>query len=324
MRMRTAVSIIALVAAMASVAMPRPAVAQMNKPVTLIVAHPAGGGTDLVARVFAQKLSEGGRQMIVENKPGASGTIGTDYVARAAPDGQTLLLIPDTNAIVPALFPKLNSDIIADFVPITLLAVGSHVIVTHPSFPAKNLQELIEYAKKNPGEPYASAGNGTAQHLGMELLKSMTGIDMRHIPYKGGGQAISDVVGGQVKVAMLGLAPTLPFITTAKLKAIAVTGDKRSPALPNVPTVAESGVAGFSTLQWFAVVAPAAMPTPLLAQYHAEFTKAARDPAVVEKLAKAVGVEVRTSPAPADLTVFLKHELQKWPPIVKAAQVKMD
>lgn len=324
MRMRFTCSIITMLAAMATFAMPCAALAQGSKPVTLIVAHPAGGGTDLVARVFAQKLSETGRQVIVENKPGASGTIGTDQVARSAPDGLTLLVIPDTNAIVPALFPKLNSDIIADFVPITLLAVGSHVIVAHPSFPAKNLQDMIEYVKKNPGEPYASGGNGTAHHLGMELLKSMTGIDMRHIPYKGGGQAISDVVGGQVKVAMLGLAPTLQFINSGKLKAIAVTGDKRTPALPNVPTVAESSVAGFSTLQWFAVVAPAGTPAPLVAQYHAEFTKAARDPAVVEKLASAVGLEVRTSPAPVDLTGFLKHELQKWPPIVRAAQVKMD
>ena len=296
-----------------------------TRPVTIVVAHPAGGGTDLVARVFAQKLTEQtGRQVIVENKPGASGTIGTDFVARAAPDGHTLMVIPDTNAIVPALFPKLNSDIVADFAPISLLAVGSHVLVAHPSFPANNLQALIEYVRKNPGEPYASAGNGTAQHLGMELLKSMAGIDMRHIPYKGGGQAITDVVGGQVKVALLGLAPTLPFINTGKLKAIAVTGDRRSPALPAVPTVAESGVPGFSTLQWFAVVAPAATPAPMLQRYHDDFVKAARDPAVIEKLASAVGLEVRTSVSPEDLTAFLKQELRKWPPIVKAAQVKMD
>lgn len=297
----------------------------MSKPVTIVVAHPAGGGTDIVARVFAQKLSEQtGRKIIVENKPGASGTIGTDFVARAAPDGQTLLVIPDTNAIVPALFSKLNSDIVADFAPISLLAVGSHIIVAHPSFPAKNLQELIDYVQKNPGEAYASAGNGTAQHLGMELLKLMTGIDMRHIPYKGGGQAITDVVGGQVKIALLGLAPTLPFINAGKLKPIAVTGDKRSAVLPNVPTVAESGVPGFSTLQWFAVVAPAGTPAPIIQHYHDEFLKAARDPAVIEKLASAIGLEVRTSASPSDLTAFLKVEMRKWPPIVKAAQVKVD
>ena len=295
-----------------------------SKPITIVVAHPAGGGTDVVARVLAQKVSEQmGRQVVVDNKPGASGIIGTDAVARSAPDGHTLMVIPDTNAIVPALYANLNSDLLKDFAPITLLAVGSHVIVAHPSFPPNNVRELIEYAKKHPAEPYASAGNGTAQHLGMELFKMMSGINLQHVPYKGGGQAINDIVGGQVKVAMLGLAPVLQHIRAGKLKAIAVTGDKRSPPLPNVPTVAESGLPGFSTLQWFAVVAPAATPAPIVKQLHAEFLKASRDSDVVEKLA-GVGLEVRTSAAPEDLSAFLEQELRKWPPIVKAAQVKID
>ncbi len=290
---------------------------------TFVVAHPAGGGTDLVGRVLAQKIGEQtGRQVVVENRPGASGTIGTDQVARAPADGSTVLIIPDTNAIVPALFPKLQSDIVRDFQPITLLAVGSHVIVAHPSFPADDIRGLIDYARANPGVPYASAGNGTAQHLGMELFRSMANVQITHVPYKGGGQAITDVVGGQVKLAMLGAAPVLPFIKSGRLKALAVTGDKRNPALPQVPTVAEAGVPGFSTLQWFAAVVPAGTPAPVVRELHTAFTRAAADPVVAEKLG-GIGLEVRTS-SPEEMAAFLARELRKWPPIVKSANVKMD
>lgn len=293
------------------------------RPLTLVVAHPAGGGTDVVARVVGQKLAEqSGRNVVVENRAGASGTIGTDSVARAAADGNTVLIIPDTNAIVPALFPKLGSDIQKDFAPVTMLATGSHVIVAHPSFPVTDVRGLIEYARANPGVPYASAGNGTAQHLGMELFRTMAGIQLAHVPYKGGGQAINDVVGGQVKLAMLGAAPVLQFVRTGKLKAIAVTGDRRNPAMPDVPTVAESGLPGFTTLQWFAAVVPAATPAAVLRDLHAGLVRASADPAVAEKLA-AIGLEVRTS-SPQDMAAFLDRELRKWPPIVKAANVKMD
>lgn len=293
------------------------------KAITIVVPYAPGGVTDVVSRILAQKLSDQmGQQVVVENKPGAGGTIGTDFVARAAPNGYTIVMMIDSNTIAPALYPALKSDPIKDFAPITMVAVGPHIIVAHPTFAPNNVKELIDYLKMHPGEPYASAGNGTAQHLGMELFKMMAGVDLRHIPYKGGGQAITDVVGGQVKVAVLGLAPVLPFVKSGKLKAIALTGDKRSEVLPSVPTVAES-LPGFATLQWFGALVPAGTSAAIVNRLHSEFVKAAQDPGVVEKLA-AVGLAVRTSPAPEDLTRFMKEDLPKWPPIVKAAGVKID
>ncbi|HVE90322.1 MAG TPA: tripartite tricarboxylate transporter substrate binding protein [Burkholderiaceae bacterium] len=295
-----------------------------TKPITIVVGFAPGGVTDVISRLFGQKLSEQlGQPVVVENKPGSGGNIATDFVARAAPDGYTLQMWLDSNTIAPALYKKLNHDPIKDFTHISLLAVGSHVIVAHPSFAPNNMKELIEYVKANPGLPYASSGSGTAQHLGGEQLKTLAGIDMTHIPYKGGGQAINDVVGGQVKLAVLGLAPVLPHIKAGKLKALAVTGDKRSPALPGVPTVVESGVPGLTTLQWFGVVAPAGTPAPIVARLHAEFAKAAKDPVIIERI-NAVGLEMSVSAAPADLTKFLRNDMAKWPPIVKAAGATVD
>lgn len=294
-----------------------------SKAVTIVVPYAPGGVTDVVARLFAQKLSvKMGQPFIVENKAGAGGTIGTDYVSRAQPNGYTLVMMIDTNTIAPALYAKVGSDPIKDFAPITMLAIGPHIIVAHPSFAPNTIKELIDFAKQHPGEPYASSGNGTAQNLGMEALKLKAGIDLRHVPYKGGGQAINDVVGGQVKVAILGLAPVLPFLKSGQLKAIAVTGEKRSAILPNVPTVAET-VPGFATLQWFAVLAPAGTPADIVERLHKEFVQVARDPEVEQRLA-GVGLEVRTSATPADLRHFMEQDLPKWPPLIKAAGLKIE
>ena len=294
-----------------------------SQPVSIVVPYPAGGVTDLLARLLAQKLAPRmNAPFIVENKAGAGGTIGTDYVSRAAPNGYTLLMMIDTNTIAPALYAKLGSDPIKDFAPITLLATGPHIIVAHPSFAPSSMKELIDYAKAHPGQPYASSGNGTAQNLGMEAIKLKAGIDLRHIPYKGGGQAINDLVGGQVKVAILGLAPVLPFLRSGQLKALAVTGEKRSPILPNVPTVAET-LPGFSTLQWLAILAPAGTPSDIIAKLHDEFVEVVHEPDVEQRLAT-VGLEVRTSSTPADLTKFMENDLRKWPPLVKAAGLKIE
>ena len=315
-----------VLAGIALVAASAPAVAQQaypNRPVTIVVSFAPGGVTDVIARLYAQRLSaRTGTQFNVENKVGAGGTIGTDHIARARPDGYTLGIFLDSNTIAPALFAKVNSDPIKDFTPITMLAVGSHIVVAHPSFPANTMTELIDYAKSKPGEPFASPAQGTAQHLGMEMIALKAGINLTHVPYKGGGQAITDLVAGQVKVAILGLAPALPFIKNGQLKAIAVTGEKRTPALPNVPTVSET-LPGISTLQWFGVVAPAGLPQEIVQKLHRELLAVSQEPEVEQKLAN-VGLETRTSPHPSDFTKFMEQDLPKWPPLVKAAGLKRD
>ena len=315
-----------VLAGIALVAASAPAVAQQaypNRPVTIVVSFAPGGVTDMIARLYAQRLTaRTGTQFNVENKAGAGGTIGTDYIARARPDGYTLGIFLDSNTIAPALFAKVNSDPIKDFTPITMLAVGSHIVVAHPSFPANTMTELIDYAKSKPGEPFASPAQGTAQHLGMEMIALKAGINLTHVPYKGGGQAITDLVAGQVKVAILGLAPALPFFKNGQLKAIAVTGEKRTPALPNVPTVSET-LPGISTLQWFGVVAPAGLPQEIVQKLHRELLAVSQEPEVEQKLAN-VGLETRTSPHPSDFTKFMEQDLPKWPPLVKAAGLKRE
>jgi tripartite-type tricarboxylate transporter receptor subunit TctC len=315
-----------LVAAFAlAIASLLPAAAQQpypNKPVTIVVTFAPGGVTDVLARLYAAKLSQRtGTSFVVENRTGAGGNIGTDYIAKARPDGYTLGFFLDSNTISPAL-GQVNHDPIKDFAPITMLAVGSHVIVAHPSFPANTIKEMVDHARANPGVPYASPAQGTAQHLGMEMIKLKAGVQMTHIGYKGGGQAINDVVGGQVKVAVLGLAPALPFIRNGQLKALAVTGEKRTPALPNVPTVGET-LPGVSTLQWFGVVAPAGTPQEVIQKLHQEFIAVSKDPEVEQRLA-AIGLETRTSVQPAELTKFMEQDLPKWPPLVRAAGLKRE
>jgi tripartite-type tricarboxylate transporter receptor subunit TctC len=297
-----------------------------SKPIRLVVPFPPGGVMDTSTRAIAAPLQESlGQSILVENRPGSGGNIGTDSVARAAPDGYTLLIIGDHNTIAPALYSKLTYDFVKDLAPITNLVVGSHVLVAHGSLPISSVKELIADAKANPGKhSYASPGNGTAQHLGAELLKVMAGnLQITHIPYKGGGQAIGDVVGGQVKLGMLGLAPVLPHIKSGKLKALGVTGKKRVAILPDVPTIDESGLPGFETIQWYGVSAPAATPPAVIQKLHGELVKAARHPAAIERLA-AVGMEVSTSASPAEYAKFLREDMAKWPAVVKAAGARVD
>ncbi len=297
-----------------------------TKPVRLIVPFAPGGVMDLTARSIASPLGEAlGQAVVVENRPGGGGNIGTDVVAQAAPDGYTLLMAGDNNSIAPALYAKLNHDVMRDFAPISNLVTGAHIFVAPLSLPANSIRELAALAKARPGAlSYASPGNGTAQHLGGEMFKLMAGgLQITHIPYKGGGQAIGDVVGGQVSFGVLGLAPVIPHLKGGKLKALGVTGKRRVAILPDVPTLAESGVPNFETLQWYGVVAPAATPAPIIAKLHAELLKAARTQAFVDRLT-AAGMDVVTSPQPEDYQRFIRDDMAKWPAVVKAAGARVD
>ena len=297
-----------------------------TKPVRLIVPFAPGGVMDLTARSIASPLGEAlGQAVVVENRPGGGGNIGTDAVAQAAPDGYTLLMAGDNNSIAPALYAKLNHDVMRDFAPISNLVTGAHIFVAPLSLPANSIRELVALAKARPGAlSSASPGNGTAQHLGGEMFKLMAGgLQITHIPYKGGGQAIGDVVGGQVSFGVLGLAPVIPHLKGGKLKALGVTGKRRVAILPDVPTLAESGVPDFETLQWYGVVAPAATPAPIIAKLHAELLKAARTQAFVDRLT-AAGMDVVTSPQPEDYQRFIRDDMGKWPAVVKAAGARVD
>lgn len=297
-----------------------------TKPVRLVVPFAPGGVMDLTARSIASPLGEAlGQAVVVENRPGGGGNIGTDAVAQAAPDGYTLLMAGDNNSIAPALYAKLNHDVMRDFAPISNLVTGAHIFVAPLSLPANSVRELVALAKARPGAlSYASPGNGTAQHLGGEMFKLMAGgLQITHIPYKGGGQAIGDVVGGQVSFGVLGLAPVIPHLKGGKLKALGVTGKRRVAILPDVPTIAESGVPEFETLQWYGVVAPAATPAPVIAKLHAELLKAARTQAFVDRLT-AAGMDVVTSPQLEDFQRFIRDDMAKWPAVVKAAGARVD
>jgi tripartite-type tricarboxylate transporter receptor subunit TctC len=226
----------------------------------------------------------------------------------------------DANTIAPAIYPKLNHDPIKDFAPITNTNLGTHLIVGHPSVPANTLKELIELARRHPGKlTFGSPGTGTPQHLAGELFKQQAGgLDIQHVPYRGGGQLIIDLIGGQVPLGLIGLPPTLPHIRAGKLKVFAVTARKRSPSLPDVPTVEEAGLAGYETVQWFGPVAPAGTPRPVIDRLFAEFTKALKHPAVVERLSKA-GLEIAPSASPEAYGEFIRAEFARWPAIVQAA-----
>jgi tripartite-type tricarboxylate transporter receptor subunit TctC len=296
-----------------------------SRPIRVIVCYAPGGVTDVVARLVAQPLSEAlGQSIVIENKPGANGMIGSQIVADAAPDGYTLLMYVDGNTVLPSIMRKLPFEPLKAFAPITVLGRGSHVILVHPSLPVRSLGELIAYAKKHPGElSYASPGLASPQSLSLEAIKKATGIDIVHIPYKGGGQAIADVASGQVKVGVLGMAPSLPHIQSGKLVALAVTGGKRSPLLPDVPTVAEAALPGFETVQWQGIAAPAGTPPAIVNRIHDELVRIMATPAVIERL-KSIGMDNSTSPTPDDFRMLIANDLQRWPAVVKAAGIEPE
>src|SRR3954470_9290530 len=316
---RLAIAMVLIVAGAASAF----AQAWPSRPIRIIVCYAPGGVTDVVARLVAQPLAEAlGQSIVVENKPGANGMIGSQIVADSAPDGYTLLMYVDGNTVLPSIMKKMPFEPLKAFAPITVLGRGSHVIVAHPTLPVRSLGDLIDYAKKHPGElSYASPGLASPQSLSVEAIKSAKGIDIVHVPYKGGGQAIADVASGTVKVGVLGMAPTLPHLQGGKLIALAVTGARRSPLLPDVPTVAEVAVPGFETPQWQGMVAPAGTPPAVVMRLHDELVRIMATPGIVERM-KAIGMDSATSPTPADFGRQIAGDLARWPAMVRAAGIQ--
>lgn len=297
-----------------------------ERPVRLVVPFPAGGATDLVARVIAQRVSKDiGQQVIVDNKAGAGGTIGSAEAAKSTADGYTLLLTTSsTHAISPHLMSKLPYDPIRDFTPIAHLADAASVLLVTPSLPVKTMAELIDYAKKHPGElNYASSGNGTIVHLTTEAFKAQAGIFITHVPYKGTALAIPDVIAGSVQVLIDAIPSGMPHVKSDRLRALAVTGEKRSALAPELPTVAEAGLPGFSSVTWFGLYAPRGMKPELVARVHEAFEKAAHAPDVVESLAK-LGVEPSPPGSPAKFAAMVSADSQRWARIIRERKITIE
>ena len=297
-----------------------------ERPVRLVVPFPAGGATDLVARVIAQRVSKDtGQQVIVDNKAGAGGTIGTAEAAKAVADGYTLLLTTSsTHAISPHLMPRLPYDAVKDFTPVAHLVDAASVVLVTQSLPVKTVAELIDYAKKHPGQlNYASSGNGTIVHLTTEAFKAQAGVFMTHVPYKGTALAIPDVVAGSVQVLIDSIPTGMPHVKTGRLRALAVTGNQRSALAPELPTVAEAGLPGFSSVTWFGLYAPRNMKPELVARVHDAFEKAAHAPEVVESLAK-LGVEPAPSGSPAQFAAMVSADSQRWARIIRDRKINLE
>ena len=295
------------------------------KPIRFIVPYPPGGSADILARGIGQKASEGlGQTLVVENRPGAGTAIGAEALAKSAPDGYAVMLgTVSSHAINPALNPKLPFDPVKDFTPVSLVASIPFAMIVHPSVPAKNVRELIALAKSKPGAlNYSSAGNGTSNHLAGELLKSMAGIDIVHIPYKGSAPALTDLMAGQVALMFDLVLTAAPHVKSGAVRGLAVTGTKRSSVLPDLPTVAESGIPGYEVSAWFGIFAPAGVPQPVAQRLNAEFVRALQQPDLRQRLASQ-GAEPLTS-TPAEFAAYLRSEIDKWGKVVKASGMKVD
>jgi tripartite-type tricarboxylate transporter receptor subunit TctC len=295
-----------------------------TRSIRLIVPFAPGGSNDIMARLIGQHFSESmGQAVIVDNRPGAGGIIGTDAAAKSPPDGYTLLMMSVTLAVNPSLRLNLPYDTHRDLLPITLVASAPLMLVVHPSMPAKSVKELIAYAKANPGKlNFASGGPGTTPHLAGELLKSMAGIDMTHVPYKGGGPALTDLVAGQIQLMLENIPSTLPHVKADRLRALAVTALKRSALVPHLPTLDEAGLKGYEIVGWNGLFAPAGTPQNVVARIHAETVKGLAKPEVKERLATLGAEGVGSSPA--EFAKFFAAEISKWAAAVKQAGLKPE
>jgi len=294
------------------------------KPVRIVIPSSPGGGTDILARQLSVKLTERwGQQVIIDNRPGAGQMIGIALVAKSPPDGYTLVMTATPLAINSVLYRKVPYDPIRDFAPITQVAAMPNLLVTHPTLPVRNLKEMIALAKARPGDlAYASSGHGTGPHLSMEYFNYMAGIKLQHVPYKGTGPALTDTISGHVQLLMSTLLPPLPHLKTGRLRALAVTSGKRVASLPDVPTVKEGGLPGYEVVGWYAIVAPAGTPQPVVTKLYTDISSALLAPDMRQKLA-AEGAEAVGS-RPEEFSAFLKSEIDKWGKVVKAAKIPMQ
>jgi len=296
-----------------------------SKPVKLVIPFPPGGSLDAVGRAIADKLTQmWGQSVVVDNKPGAGGNIGADFVAKSAPDGYTVVMgALSTHAVNPSLYPKMPYDAVKDFAPISLVAITPNVLVVNPSLPVNSVKDLIAYAKANPGKlSFGSGSNGSAGHLAGELFKVDTGTDMVHIPFKGGAPALQALLAGDTQLMFDNLANSMQQVKAGKLKALAVTTEKRSALVPDLPTMAESGVPGFDISTWFGIMAPAGTPPDVIAKWNTDLVKVLNSPDMRERMT-AQGAEAAPD-TPAEFSAFIARELAKYARIVKASGAKVD
>jgi len=297
-----------------------------SKPVRMVVGFPPGGGTDVVARILQPRLTELlGQTIVIDNRPGATGTVAAGQVAKSTPDGYTIMMgHVSVNAIAPSLFANLPYDVNRDFAPIALAASVPHLVVVHPSLPVTTLKELVAYLKAQPGKlTYPSAGNGSMPHLAGEVFQAMAGVKMVHVPYKGSGQSMQDLLGGQHLVAFDTMPASAPHVRSGKLRAVAVSTAQRVPSFPEVPTAEEAGVPGYVVTTWYGLFAPAGTPTPIVGRLHAEMVKAMQTPDVRARL-EGIGADGSVSRSPEEFAVLVRADTARYAKIVKEIGIRID
>jgi tripartite-type tricarboxylate transporter receptor subunit TctC len=297
-----------------------------SKPVRMVVGFPPGGGTDVVARILQPRLTELlGQTIVIDNRPGATGTVAAGQVAKSTPDGYTIMMgHVSVNAIAPSLFANLPYDVNRDFAPIALAASVPHLVVVHPSLPVTTLKELVAYLKAQPGKlTYPSAGNGSMPHLAGEVFQAMAGVKMVHVPYKGSGQSMQDLLGGQHLVAFDTMPASAPHVRSGKLRAVAVSTAQRVPSFPEVPTAEEAGVPGYVVTTWYGLFAPAGTPTPIVSRLHAEMVKAMQTPDVRARL-EGIGADGSVSRSPEEFAALVRADTARYAKIVKEIGIRID
>ncbi len=295
-----------------------------SKPIRFILPFPPGGGTDILGRIISERLAARlGQPVVIENRGGAGGNVGAEVAAKSAPDGYTIVLVAPSLAISPSLYSKLNYDPVKDFAPISLVATVPNVMITHPSVPAQTLQEFIALAKSKPGGMnFGSGGNGTSNHLAGELFNIVAGVKLVHVPYKGVNLAMNDVLSGEVHLVVIGIPAAAPHIKAGRLRALALIAPQRSPALPEVPTIAEAGLRDFEVTTWYGILAPAGAPRPIVTRLNAEIVRTMHGPELRDRLA-AMGTDPATS-TPEEFADLIKREIAKWSKVVREAGLKAD